>query len=89
MKIILIQLKIYILFNKKKYDSLLTVDKNNQYLINSKNKWLSHNPKIKKWPRTQDLRDIYHVNSAAFISTRKLYLKYKDRIGIKTIFLCV
>ena len=38
---------------KKNYDSLLTVDKNNQYLINSKNKWLSHNPKIKKWPRTQ------------------------------------
>ena len=71
---------------KKKYDSLLTVDKNNQYLINSKNKWLSHNPKIKKWPRTQDLRDIYHVNSAAFISTRKLYLKYKDRIGNRPYF---
>ena len=69
--------------DKKKYDSLLTVDSNNQYLLNSKNKWISHNPKIKKWPRTQDLKNIYHVNSAAFISTRKLYLKYRDRIGNK------
>ena len=71
---------------KKNYDSLVTVDSNNQYLVNSKNKWISHNPKIKKWPRTQDLKNIYHVNSAAFISTRKLYLKYRDRIGIKPYF---
>ena len=34
-------IKKFIFYSNKKYDSLLTVDKNNQYLINSKNKWLS------------------------------------------------
>ena len=34
-----------------------------------------------KWPRTQDLKDFFEVDSAIFLSSRKNYLKFKDRIG--------
>ena len=37
----------------------------------------------KKWPRTQDLPDLFSVNSAAFIAKRSIYLKNKDRLSKK------
>jgi CMP-N-acetylneuraminic acid synthetase len=71
------------LLKNKRYDSSFTVDVCNKFLIDDNNKWISHNQNIKKWPRTQDLKKIFSVNSAAFLSSRKNYLKYKDRIGVK------
>jgi N-acylneuraminate cytidylyltransferase len=51
--------------------------------MNSNFKWISHNEKKKKWPRTQDLQKYYLVNNAAFISSRKNYIFDKNRIGPK------
>ena len=34
----------------------------------------------KKWPRTQDLKPIYVINSAAFLSLRDIYTKERDRL---------
>ena len=48
--------------------------------MSSKFKWVSHDYKKKKWPRTQDLDKYYFVNNAAFISARKNYLDNHDRI---------
>lgn len=62
-------------------DSLMTVkpirnfiwDKDENDLINRNNK--------EKWPRTQDLRVYYEIDSAVFLSSRANYLKFGDRIG--------
>ena len=51
--------------------------------MNQRFDWVSHNIKRKKWPRTQDLEKLYSVNSAAFIASRKVYLKYGNRLGMK------
>jgi CMP-N-acetylneuraminic acid synthetase len=68
--------------NIKKYDSSFTASKIQSFIFNAtKKKWLSHNRKINKWPRTQDLDKIYSINNAAFISKRNVYLNQKDRIG--------
>jgi N-acylneuraminate cytidylyltransferase len=48
-------------------------DKNQNDIINRVNN--------EKWPRTQDLKVFYEVDSAVFLSSRSNYLKYNDRIG--------
>lgn len=68
--------------NIKKNDSSFTASKIQSFIFNAtKKRWLSHNRKINKWPRTQDLDKIYIINNAAFISKRNVYLNQKDRIG--------
>jgi CMP-N-acetylneuraminic acid synthetase len=70
--------------NKKNFDSAFTASAISSFIYNkSKKKWLSHNKFINKWPRTQDLDQIYSLNNAAFISKREIYTKLKDRIGNK------
>ena len=69
----------------KKSKSAFSADKIQKFIINSSNKWISHNNKIKNWPRTQDLKPLYIVNSAAFISSRNVYINQKDRLCKKPI----
>lgn len=68
------------LFLKKKNNkrSAFSADIIQKFLY--KKKWISHNYKKIKWPRTQDLEPIYAINSAAFISSRNIYLKNNDRL---------
>jgi N-acylneuraminate cytidylyltransferase len=68
-------------YKKNKIKSAFSANKIQKFLFRKRDKqWLSHNRNKKKWPRTQDLADCYEVNSAAFISTREIYLKQKDRL---------
>ena len=53
------------------------------FVLNHKNIWVSHNRKNKKWPRTQDLKNLYAVNSDAFISSKETYIKSGDRLDSK------
>jgi N-acylneuraminate cytidylyltransferase len=69
--------------NSKKYDSAFSADVAGTFVMNDKKLWISHDSKVKKWPRTQDLRNIYLINNAAFISKRSAYTIHKDRIGKK------
>ena len=70
--------------NKNIYDSAFTADSIKSFIYNlDKSKWISHNSKKKKWPRTQDLEKIYKVNHAAFIAKRNIYKSFGDRIGSK------
>ena len=70
------------LLNEKKFDSSFTATIIRSFIYNATtNKWLSHNMSKKRWPRTQDLDNIYLLNSAAFITKRKVYTKLKDRVG--------
>lgn len=73
----------YLKTKKNKYDSAFSADLINTFVMNSKFHWVSHNVRKKKWPRTQDLKKLYSVNSAAFIASRDVYLKYKNRLGKK------
>ena len=78
------QLLKYYIKNVGSYDSCFTADKLRTFIYNqTKKKWISHNSKLKKWPRTQDLNSIYAINHAAFISRRSVYVNKKDRIGAK------
>jgi len=64
----------------KKILSAFSADKIQKFLFSKKRKWISHNIKKRKWPRTQDLNELYTVNSAAFIASRNVYLKFNDRL---------
>lgn len=67
---------------RKKYSSAFSANKINSFIYNfSKKKWISHNRKIRKWPRTQDLDSFWEINSAAFIAKKYIYINDHDRIG--------
>lgn len=51
-----------------------------KFVYSKKKKWLSHNEKALKWPRTQDLDPLYIMNSAAIIAEKNIYLNQKNRL---------
>lgn len=70
--------------NNKSYKSAFSGNLIKKFIYNSsQKKWISHNIKKRKWPRTQDLDDLFLVNSAAFIASRNVYLNSNDRIDNK------
>tara|TARA_B110000014_G_C20082822_1_gene566035 strand:- start:425 stop:1159 length:735 start_codon:yes stop_codon:yes gene_type:complete len=64
----------------KKVLSAFSADKVQKFLYSKRKKWISHNTSKRKWPRTQDLNELYSVNSGAFIASRSVYLKLNDRL---------
>ena len=68
------------LSSKKNYDSAFSADLIGTFIINDSFKWVSHNYNKKKWPRTQDLKDHFSVNNAAFIAKKSVYIKNNDRL---------
>ena len=65
--------------------SAFSADLSQKFVVNHKGKWVSHNYIKKKWPRTQDLKPLFLVNSASFISLRSVYIREKDRLCKKPI----
>ncbi len=89
----LVNAKIYeqaIALYKKKinlgYDSLMSVTKKQIFIWNDKKPLNYKIKKNNKWPRTQDIQKTYFINSSIFIFDKKIFLKYKDRIGKKPYF---
>lgn len=68
--------------NFPEYDSLMTVTKIQKFLWDD-TKPINYDRCTEKWPRTQTLKPIWEVNSGAFLASKEIYLKRKDRIGIK------
>tara|TARA_Y100001958_G_C21193501_1_gene521254 strand:+ start:55 stop:753 length:699 start_codon:yes stop_codon:yes gene_type:complete len=64
----------------KKNKSAFSADIINKFIFSKKIGWVSHDINKKKWPRTQDLNNLYVANSAAFIAEREVYKKNKDRL---------
>ena len=60
--------------------SAFTCETINKFVMNEKNEFISHNEKKIKWPRTQDLKKMYLINSAAFIATKEVYIKNSNRL---------
>jgi N-acylneuraminate cytidylyltransferase len=66
------------------YDSLMSVKPFKNFLWDSKHKdIINRGESNNRWPRTQDLKVLYEINSAIFISTKKVYTETQDRIGLK------
>ena len=77
-KTIIKAVKIFKRLDKKKYDSLSTFEKCNNFLWDEKK---SINYSINNQPRSQDLKKIYIFNPALSIMTKKKILKYKNVCG--------
>ncbi|MFM2359368.1 MAG: hypothetical protein RLY16_1361 [Bacteroidota bacterium] len=64
------------------FDSLVSVLPIKNFLIDAEKKtFLSAGAEQGKWPRTQDLKLIYEVNHAVFLTARITYTQHKNRIG--------
>ena len=73
--------------NIKKHDSAFSANLVGTFILNEKYKWVSHDIKKKKWPRTQDLKKLYLVNNSIYLNSRENFLKYNDRIGKKPFYM--
>jgi CMP-N-acetylneuraminic acid synthetase len=62
------------------YDSLMTATPIYDFIWNEYEP-INYDPVIEKWPRTQSLKKLFHINSAAFLASKDIYLKYNNRIG--------
>ena len=68
--------------NLKKYDSLMGVTKIQDFIYDEK-KPINFDKKKERWPQTQSLKKLFIVNNTIFLSSKKNYVKYDDRIGKK------
>ena len=64
------------------YDSMMSVDRIQNFIWDPEKKdMLNYDRTHLKWPRTQDLKPLYGINSGFFINSRENYIRFKDRIG--------
>lgn len=68
---------------KKGYDSLMSVIPFQNFLWSIDNNDLINREGEHRWPRTQDLKKLFEINSAIFITPKKIYENNHDRVGIK------
>jgi N-acylneuraminate cytidylyltransferase len=66
---------------KMGYDSLMSVVRFNNFLWDPEKNDIINRINSEKWPRTQDLKELFEIDSGIFIASREVYLKYQDRIG--------
>jgi N-acylneuraminate cytidylyltransferase len=69
--------------NLLEYDSLMTVKKIHNFLWDIESNDLINRVNDEKWPRTQDLKPFYEIDSGVFISKISNYISLNDRIGQK------
>lgn len=63
------------------YDSLMTIKPIRNFIWDKEINDIINRVTKEKWPRTQDLKVFFEVDSAAFMSSKTLYKKFRDRIG--------
>ena len=63
------------------YDSLMSVKTIQNFIWDEEKGDLINREGKLRWPRTQDLRPLYEINSAVFITSRETYKKAGDRVG--------
>ncbi len=68
--------------NLKKYDSLMSVTKLKGFIWDDI-KSINYNYKKTKWPKTQEIKPLNKINSAIFLSSKKNYKRFNNRIGNK------
>ena len=68
---------------KSGYDSLMSVTPFQNFLWKREDNDIINRTGEERWPKTQDLETLYEINSAIFITPRKIYEHYLDRVGKK------
>lgn len=63
------------------FDSLISVTPFQNFLWSHKENDIINRIGEKRWPQTQDLKKLYEINSAIFLSHRSFYEKDGDRVG--------
>ena len=63
------------------FDSLMSVKKFQNFLWSLEKNDIINRNSDKKWPRTQDLKKLFEVDSAIFIASKSVYKIENDRIG--------
>ena len=76
--------------NEKKADSLLSANKIQQFIWDDEDrKIINVDRSINPWPNTQDLSPLFEINHGFYISSRKNYKQFKDRIGLSpALYIC-
>lgn len=64
----------------EEFDSLMSVNKIQKFLWSDEGP-INYDRKQEKWPRTQTIKPIWEVNSAAFLAPLEVYKRGEDRIG--------
>jgi len=68
---------------KQDYDSLISGQPFLDFLWDSDNNDIINRRGKMKWPQTQDLKPLFKINNAAFITSKSIYAHYQDRVGKK------
>ena len=63
------------------YDSMMSVKPFKNFLWDKEQRDLINRCTPQRWPQTQDLKDLYEIDSALFIGNRDIYQQKTDRIG--------
>lgn len=77
---------VYQLQKKNGFDSLVSGYIIKEFLLDTETNKIINNTTNLKWPRTQDLMDLFAINNAVFIANRERYL-LGERLGIKPYYL--
>lgn len=67
---------------EKGFDSLMSVTAFQNFLWKKDSNDIINRKGEERWPKTQDLKMLYEINSAVFISPKEIYIK-GDRVGEK------
>jgi N-acylneuraminate cytidylyltransferase len=65
------------------HDSLISVMALQNFLLDAQANVFNYDAGANRWPRTQDLPVLYEVNHAMFITSREIYRKDRNRVGVK------
>jgi len=74
--------KYFEVIEKGTFDSLMSVKPFHNFLWSrNKRDIINRSRNTQRWPRTQDLEELFEITSAIFIAPRSVYHKSLDRIG--------
>lgn len=65
------------------FDSLMSVVRFKNFLWDKDKNDIINRVNNERWPRTQDLKDLYEIDSGIFIAHRNIYINKCDRVGQK------
>lgn len=74
-------IKQYINAIKKGYDSLMSVVPFKSFLWSKEYGDIINRQNQERWPRTQDLQELFEIDSSVFIASVDVYLQNNDRVG--------
>jgi N-acylneuraminate cytidylyltransferase len=71
----------YFINLERGFDSLISVKKIKNFIWDTGVRDIINRVGNEKWPRTQDLKAFFEIDSAIFLSSRYNYFDFSDRIG--------